>query len=97
MPHVGKFRQVAANGLQRDVKLLRQIVDHHPAFKAGYVEDLALTKAERHVLFLGLRKISLIFVQVPLLHKREKPAAQSPPADAATQREIVRLQKNIGT
>ena len=52
MPHVSQLRQVAANGLQCHVKLLRQIVDHNPAFEADHIEDFTLTKAERHEMFL---------------------------------------------
>jgi hypothetical protein len=51
--HVGKIGQVSANGLQRDVKSLCQIVDHHATFGADDVENFILAKTEGHVPFLA--------------------------------------------
>ncbi len=71
--HVGQFRQVAPDGLQRDVEPLGQILDHHAPFGAGQFKDFRLPEAERHGMFLSHPSAAIIFVKAREGIKPENP------------------------
>jgi len=58
---IRKLCQIAADGLQGDIKALRQILHHDTAFALRDIQNFALPETERHPSFLSLRKIKLCF------------------------------------